>query len=400
MPRQRKPARIELEKARYRDGKLHQSAVWVIRDGSTKRSTGCSPDDVAGAQEALRVYLGEQHAKLKPEKGAPASEVMIADALRLYWERKGDGPKAVANPTELAGRIRKLLEFWGTMTAAEIRDITCEEYAEKRGSQSAARRELQDLKAAIRLHTRRGFLREYVAITLPEKEEARVDWLTRSEVAKLLRYCWTAREIQKGAPTQKRHLRHLIPYILTGVYTGSRSARIYQASFDYDETRPHVDLDEGIYYRKPAVEKATKKRAGAVRIPDRLLAHMTRWRRDHYRLDQKGNYVMGPPARFLVEYRGRPVNPRKAMSNALVAVFGPAHPFVAHTMRHTCATWMLKDKVSVNDVAAYLSMTREMVEWVYGHHHPDSHRAAGNAFQKSRHGSPTVSRRFEGQKGV
>jgi integrase len=50
-----------------------------------------------------------------------------------------------------------------------------------------------------------------------------------------------------------------------------------------------------------------------------------------------------------------------------------------HVLRHTCATWLMQRGVPIWDAAGFLGMTRETLERVYGHHHPDFLRSAAEA---------------------
>ena len=279
----------------------------------------------------------------------------------------------------------------------EVNRISCKAYVTQRGAKSSARRELEDLRAAVNLYIADGLCREAVKVTLPEKHSSRVTFFTRDQVAALLWHCWTTRETQtvhrgprKGeiVDTGRRPLRHVCRYILAAVYTGTRSARIYSASFERQPGRPWLDLDSGVYYRLAEDEVApTNKRAGSIRIPRRLLAHMRRWKRGTWKRHGKsGKWARTPPPVYLIDYMGRPANPKKALAGAMDAVFGPDHDFVSHTFRHTAVTWLMWSGEDLNDIAAYASMTREMLEEVYGHHHPSAHEAIGDAFSQGRAG--------------
>ena len=116
---------------------------------------------------------------------------------------------------------------------AEVTGDTCRQFAEGR-SHGGARRELQDLSAAIGHHLREGYHREIVKVTLPEKGAPRDRWLTRDEAAALIWTCWRYREVQRRhrgrhqgqpLPTVKAPLQHLARFILMGLYTGTRAAR-------------------------------------------------------------------------------------------------------------------------------------------------------------------------------
>jgi hypothetical protein len=60
--------------------------------------------------------------------------------------------------------------------------------------------------------------------------------------------------------THRRPLRHIAGFILIGLYTGTRAGTIATASPCAEPGRSHVDLERGIFYRKPIGKRATKKR--------------------------------------------------------------------------------------------------------------------------------------------
>jgi hypothetical protein len=114
------------------------------------------------------------------------------------------------------------------MTLDQITGAVCRAYATARAGQGrsnkgkggGARRDLQDLAAAINHHSREGLHRGLVRVVLPERGKARQRWLTRDEFAKLL--CYRARE--EDRETGKRPMRHLCRFLLLGVYTGRARA--------------------------------------------------------------------------------------------------------------------------------------------------------------------------------
>lgn len=394
MPRQSKGARLWLQPERIDRNGQRREAVWVVRDGRAKVSTGRGRDDVRGAEEFLATYLARRHKDQEPVLEKSATNSPIADVLAHYG---AENASKVRRPDELLFRLGRLNAFWGRMTLADVNRISCKRYVTERGAKSAARRELEDLRAAVNLYIADGLCREAVKVTLPEKHDARVTYFTREQVAALLWHCWRTPETQtihrgprKGevVETGRRPLRHVCRYILTAVYTGTRSARIYEASFEQEAGRPWLDLDGEVYYRRGEDEEvAANKRAGSIRIPKRLLAHMRRWRGGVWKRDARtGEWYRDEPPTYLVEYRGHPANPKKALAKAMDAVFGDGHQFVAHTFRHTAVTWLMWSGEDLNDIAAYASMTREVLEEVYGHHHPSAHESIGDAFSKGRAG--------------
>ncbi len=391
MPRPTKPARLYLEPARKdAGGRITHEATWVATYRDRRRRTGCREDDVEGAQRQLAAFVGEIEARARaeaePELNKPAGAVACADVLATYAERKA---ATVARPKELLSRIESLLDFWGDKTLAQVTERNCIAYAKSRSTPAAARRELDDFKAAVTMATESGLLREIVLFTMPEKNEARADWMTREQVAALVRYCYRYREVQtvnrgprKGEKvvTKKRALLHLVPFILTAVYTASRSQRIWRASFVKVVGRPYIDLETGVFYRRWQGERVTKKRAGTIRLPERLIAYMRRW--------HAGPLVNGVrvPRNNLVEWRGKEGDTKKALSRAMKKVFGPDHPFVRHSFRHTSVTWLMIAGEDLDDICLYASMTKPVLIEVYGHFHPDSHASVGKAFSSGRAG--------------
>ena len=152
-------------------------------------------------------------------------------------------------------------------------------------------------------------------VTLPPKGAPRDRWLTRDELAAVLRACWRYREVQtvhrgkrKGEPqeTEKRPLRHLARFILLAIYSGSRAGAVLTASPCRGEGRSYVDLERGIFYRLAEGARATNKRQPPVPLPRRLLAHLRRW------------VAKGIVSEHFVEWNGRPVKSVKtAFATAL-----------------------------------------------------------------------------------
>jgi integrase len=123
--------------------------------------------------------------------------------------------------------------------------------------------------------------------------------------------------------------------------------------------KSYVDLERGLYYRKPIGKKATKKRPPPAPLPPRLLAHMRRW-------DRLG---------IAKEHNGMPVLSVKKAFRAVVReakIDLSAGPVTPHTMRHTAATWLMQRGVNLwTPAAGYLGTTVKVLERIYGHHHPE-----------------------------
>jgi integrase len=390
MSRPAKGARLWLRpEKRNPDGTLRERAVWVIRDGSRKISTGCATQDAEGAERALGDYLVSKYQPNRGRKRHP-DQILIADVLMIYLS---DVAPHRAREKEIKQRIAALDAWWQDKTLADVNGATCRAYVQHRTSQqwksakpertgnpprmvseAAARRELEDLRAAINHHRREGYCSEIVSVTLPEKPLPRDAWLTRSEAAQLLWAAWRARQVMRDEVTLRAVGKHVARFILVGLYTGTRSQAICTAASTPAVGRGHVDLDAGVFHRLPIGRRQTKKRQPPVAIETRLLAHMRRWR------------DRGVSKTAVVEWNGKPVKKVRNSFAAAVAAsnlnakvsarLGHVVEVTPHILRHTAATWLMQRGVSLWVAAGVLGMTVKQLEETYGHHHPDFQKEA------------------------
>jgi integrase len=309
-----------------------------------------------------------------------------------------DSREGQANKRTFDGRIARLNDFFGDMMLADVNGQTCREYAKQRESPGGARRDLEDLRAAINHHAKEGLHRGVVRVTLPQKGRARERWLTRSEVARLVWACWRYREQQrrhrgkdagKILPTKKRSLQHIARFILMAAYTGTRVGAIAAASPYRAEGRSWVDLDAGLFYRRPEGQRETNKRQPPVPVPPHLLAHMRRWKRRKISTSH------------FIEYRGVPVKEINKGFAKAVEIAGLEGHVIPHTLRHTAATWLMQNGTEIWEAAGYLGMSEKMLRDTYGHHHPNYLRgAAANIRRRSiaPNASPMVSSKKDATK--
>ncbi len=378
MSRHAKGARLWLEpEERDQQGRLARRATWVIRDGSHKVRTGCARADREGAERALAEYIAAKY-QVPRERGRRPSEILVLDVLNIYL---ADKATKHSDPSITKGRIMTLAAWWGDKTLAQVNGTTCREYVAYRTAQprraakpditgkparmvtaAGARRELEDLRSAINHHRTEGLCSEVVGVALPEKNEPREDWLTRYEAARLISAAWRARQKMGEGVTDRPVGRHLARFILVGLYTGTRHTAICSAAFNPAIGRGHIDLETGVFYRRPQGSRQTKKRQTPVRLPERLLAHLRRWNR------------LGIAKHAVVEWNGKPiVSVRKSFAAAAMAAGIDRH-ITPHILRHTAATWAMQRGSDVWAAAGWLGMSPEVLERVYGHHHPDFQR--------------------------
>src|ERR1700720_2222725 len=164
------------------------AAVWIIKDRARQRSTGCLAHDIEGAERAFANYLAGKHARAaRQARHRDPDEIPVADVLTLYLT---DMVSRHSRPKETEGRVAALERFFGDKMLSDVTGETCRAYVAQRTTDAAARRELEDLRAAINYHRREGLHDKIVSVVLPDERPARERWLTRSEAARLIRSAW------------------------------------------------------------------------------------------------------------------------------------------------------------------------------------------------------------------
>ena len=406
MPRPAKGVRLWLRpQDRNPDGTLRKRAVWVIRDGPRKISTGCAPEDRAGAERALGEYLASKYQPNR-KRGRHPSEILIADVLAIYLT---DVAPRHAREHETKQRVLTLDAWWADKTLADVNGANCRAYVDHRCLQpwksakpeqtgqpprmvttAAARRELEDLRAAINHDRREGLCSEIVSVVLPPRGERRERWLTRAEAARLLWAAWRAKQVMRGKDCRRSVGQHVARFILVGLYTGTRSSAICGAALIPTIGRGHVDLDQGVFYRRAIGRRQTKKRQPPVKLPPRLLAHLRRWKR------------LGVARDAVVEWNSNAVKSVRKGFEAAARAAGLGADVTPHILRHTCTTWLMQKGVPLWDAAGFLGMTVQQLEQGYGHHHPHYQEeavaalggqyGARNPVNKTRRTAPNVTK--------
>lgn len=344
MPRKSAGARL------YQRTKGRGAGYWVIRDGGRFVSTGTR--DRREAESKLAAYIAQRDQPV----GGPRepAQMTVADALTIYGEEHAPTVRA---PETVGYSIKALLPILGSLPVGSVNGSVCRRYTKERDrSLGTTRRELGVLQAAVNYCHAEGYLTAPVKVTLPPMPAPRDRWLSRDEVAALLR---AARRNPKA--------KHLARFILVALYTGTRSDAILRLGFMPNTVGGWVDVDKGVLYRRAAGEVESKKRTPPVPIPRPLLAHLRRWER------------MG--ARFVVEVDGQRVGSLKTAWRTALAASGIDH-CTKHDLRHTAVTWAMQRGADKWAAAGFFGLSLDMLESVYGHHHPDHLRSAVEAMER------------------
>lgn len=403
MARRSKGPRLYLRAGR---ADRNSEAVWVIRDGSREISTGCGPDRLSGsdgAEAQLAAYIASKWTPDEAQRTGDPADVLVAEALAFYAQKRA--PK-LSDPKATAVRVKTLLAWWGDKTLADVKMSTCEAYVEhrvqqplaqarteaamlKRVSPAGARRELEDLSAAIGFWAKEYPLNPRPIVTLPLKPESARDALTRSQAARLLKaamgWRWVTdkkrwERLSKSAISNRAHLRR---FILIALYTGTRPGVIPKLLWVESPVQAWVDLESATIYRRGKQEREHRtKRRPLVRMPARLLAHMRRW----HSLDEaaaiaaRQNDPDAPPLASVLHHGGAPIAGRiRRGFESCVRDAGLEGEITPHWMRHTCATWLMENDCPLWDAAAYAGMSTTVLEKHYGHHRPDYQKKARTA---------------------
>lgn len=363
MPRPTLGPRLWLQPARYdKAGRLKENEAWVIRDGKVKRGTGCAKADRSGAERALAEYILTRSKTARTRDRDPAS-IRLSSVLAIYAT---DCALRQARPAEVLSRIERLGEFWGDRMLGDVNGALCRSYVAWRKGKPVARRELEDLRAAIIHHRREGLHREVIDVVLPSKGRPRERWLTRSEAARLLWAAWRMRQRSSvGGESVRRTGQHVARFILVALYTGTRAGAVCNASFTSDPTRGYIDLERGVFYRRASVQRETKKRQPPVRLPARLLTHLRRWQ--------------AQGQRSVVEWHGDAVGRVSKSFRSACQAAGLGEDVTPHSLRHTAATWMMQNGAPIWEAAGYLGMSEKVLRDTYGHHSADHQSGARDA---------------------
>ncbi|MGK7651068.1 site-specific integrase [Roseovarius sp. B08] len=357
MPRKSKGARLYFRKAKNK-----RRAVYVIRDGGKEYSTGTT--DFSEAETALRIYLNERD---KP-RAASSENYLVTDALFTYGSERAENTE---NPERIGYAIDALSMWWSGRTVSDVNENSCHAYARdmREGYQppeaeirrrpvgdGTIRRELGCLRAALNLCGRKGLLSSVPTVTLPPAPPVKDRWLTRDEVARLIR-----------AARKSPRTRYLARFILTALYTGSRKSVILGLGFIPHVFGGHVDFRTGKLHRKGNAQKQTKKNAPTIPTPDRLLRHFERWQKNG--------------AKWVVEIEGHRVGGIKNDWETIREIAGMPE-VTPHTLRHTAITWAMQGGANVWHVSGFFGVTMDTLEKYYAHHHPDYVKTAVNVANK------------------
>ncbi|WP_305970908.1 MULTISPECIES: site-specific integrase [unclassified Mameliella] len=343
MPRPRKPARLYWRK---------DEQQWVIRDGTAQIRTGFGAQQSREAENALSDYLAQ---KAVPERSGPAhpGELTVGEVLAKYADDYGPGMEA---PATLAYSIAALAPFWADLTCDAVKESECRRYQAHRDcAPGTVRRELGVLQAALNYAHREGVLVYPIKVKLPEAGAIRDRWLTRDELALLLR---------AAAP-------HVRKFILLSYYTGRRASAILELTWS------RVDLERGVIRFREDGQRETNKRRGRIVMPRQLRSHIARWRAGMDALPRNS----AAHQTHVVMFRGQTVaSIKKGIRRA--AERAGLDGVTPHVLKHTSITHAIMSGLGIEDAAEYFDTSPATIREHYWHHSPHQQAAAVQVIER------------------
>ncbi len=376
MPRPSKGARV------YERKRAGRASAWVILDGSIERATGAR--NRREAEEELAHYIAERG---RPSGCAAPEQMTVSQALSIYGEEHA---VHAADPARIGYAIDALDSFWGGLHVADVKSATCRRYAMSRVRRTASgtevaispatvRRELGTLQAALNYCEREGYLTSAPRVTLPEKSPPRDRWLTRTEVAWMLR---ASRRLRIDG-------RHLARFIIAGIYTGTRKEAVLGLGIDMPSIlHGWVDTDAGLLYRVGSGQRRTKKRQPTARLPRPFLGHLRRWKAmgcswvvENCHGNRVGDIKHGwSHCISLAESMAAAAAEKSGDASRAICLSG----VTPHTLRHTAITWAMQRGADKWEACGYFGVSIQVLEEVYAHHHPDHQGSAVRAMERGR----------------
>lgn len=315
-------------------------------DGHQSKRLSLGTANREEAKRALRQFLTGLDT---PE---PPKSPTIGEILAGYVQDREGRVRSIAS---IRYACAALTEHLGDMTPDQITTRSSRNYAAARRAQGRRGatgrgkplsdgtiiREVVTLRAALRWAVDERWIERAPRVEAPPAPPPKERWLTQGEARRLL------------DATETLHLRLFIQLAL---YTGARTSAILELQWQQvDFERSTINYGTG---------SGNKRRSIVPMIPE-LRAAM--WEAATIRTSDS-----------VIEYHGRAVASIRHAFRDRASAAGLKN-VTPHTLRHTCATWMVMKGVPFEMVAKFLGNSVDMIERVYGHHSPDWLRRAAEA---------------------
>jgi len=312
-----------------RDGIYY--AFWYDKDARRTHRFSLRTGDPETAQQAFAVFLTEGRAIHQRISTQPT----VADVVDFYIKEKG--PKMAARSRQEIAAIN-LKRHIGGYRIGSVDGPVCRDYAIKRRKEGSHQ---SDTVRNATINRELGALRAAANFAANNRFMAKADLplVHREEDDTRKRRALTKGELHASLETDDQDM---FDYIMVLYYTGARRRAIEGLSV------AQVDFEQGVIHQAKTGEKKTKKRRPTIPLVDEIKPILKR------RFENNPNRLF--PADSLA----------KKLKKHLEGL-GIDDAAMPHCLRHTRATLLLLDNVSIYKVAQLLGDTVATVESTYAH---------------------------------
>lgn len=288
--------------------------------------------------------------------------VTVKNCLARYWN--GHARVNVVDKQRIKTIVRWLDNFMGHVPVLEFNDEWVNNYIDARktgkvgrfkAKPGTIRRELGCLRTAFNYAAKQRLIKhdDIPHVYLPPAPQGKDFWLSIYEIADM-------RDYLNRCEGSRVHL-----FIEIALATAARKRSIELLTWD------QVDFHNKMIRFDMQVDVQTRKRRVAVPMSD----HLYKFFMQSPSANPPGlvEFVLGSPDSIRHEFDALKKQLAKEYNNPRFLQMTP------HTLRHTAATHMLRNGVSLWQVAGMLGDSPETVAKTYGHHAADHLRDAANS---------------------
>lgn len=312
------------------------AAEWYENGKRRRKSLGTNDLDEAGAK--LQRLDFERAAGARPR-------VMTVAHVAAEYRRSLDGK---ASAVTFDHQWKALGPHFGRLAAEAVTEADCQTYAARRKrSEWTIYSELGRLRSALSWADKRGIIAKAPHIWRPVEPPPRDKRITRDQARQFLDAC---------------ELPHVRLFVTLAVTTGARMGAILGLTWD------RVDFGR----RKILLHDPERRQAGKTRatVPmNRMAENALREARE------------GSTGRFVVEWGGGKVaSVKKALRRA--GDRSGLSWVTAHVFRHSAATWMAEDGISMEEIAQFLGHSDvRTTRKIYARFSPDHLQEAASSLE-------------------
>lgn len=341
--------------------------IWYViySEGGRSQRQSLRTTDLSVAQSRFQGWLDARQKFVQAQK-SPDFEL----AFQLYLEQHAQ--RRTASPETLGFIGTQLKWYFGDMrledisskhildyTAKRLKGVRTQDVVKRPVKPGTVRKELAIMRAVFNFMVKRVEPKELRCdprqlcyIEIPSRPAPRQRVLSEHELARMRELCHPADEPAR--------IDRLHRYLWLLMETGARAGALRDLKWD------QVDFKNGFIVLNPWGREQTKKRRPTIPISQTLLPLLERAYRE-----KVSDYVLDHPGQI-----------RKSMER-----FMEAHQIdgvTAHTFRHTFATHLAQNGVSMVEIAQLLGDQLTTVEKNYLHYSPAHLRNAINSLSLRR----------------